>query len=569
MIPDEDARSHDSSFDEQDDQDWGDWVDDDDETGLRVASSSHSTSYKVYHHALFRDEEEGGATSSQGEKHLKAFTTAQEAIAHAKSLGCDLLEVIKSCNLDALQIIRLLNRLRRQVVDPNKYSTPLNPRSVSQLTGEETFLTDDAELFPVPGYENDGLLQVDFDELISDDETKDTNIEARRIAELESQLKASQLAFEDLRKRYMDQAGLGLVHMNGDSKGKGRETSQDDSHYFTSYASHDIHQVMISDKVRTLSYAKFILSPHNAHLFRGKTIMDVGCGSGILSLFAARAGAKEVIAIDASDVADRAKENIKVNGMEGIITVYKGKVEDLQEQLHQYKGKVDVIISEWMGYFLLYESMLPSVLYARDEYLREGGLLTPSHTRMLLAAVEEGSVISNRLLFWDNIHGFSMQAMKTGLVDEVWTDTLDANQIVTDVQTIFELPLQTMTAKQPSFVAPFSLRVDKATSIRAFVSWFDTWFTPDGLPVPSEGRKDMLGGQLLDGLPEVITKCPEEKDIRGLDLTKGSIVSKATDMNEANGETVSFTTGPKGIETHWKQTLFVLKEPLEVEKGEC
>lgn len=296
--------------------------------------------------------------------------------------------------------------------------------------------------------------------------------------------------------------------------------------------------------------------------------MDVGCGSGILSLFAARAGAKQVIAIDASDVANRARENIRVNGMEGIITVYKGKVEELEDQLSRYKGKVDMIVSEWMGYFLLYESMLPSVLYARDLYLQKDGLLAPSHTRMLLACVANCTVISDRLQFWENVHGFSMQAMKVGLVDEAWTDTFTSDQVISSIETIFELPLQSMTAKQPSFNSPFSLEIKQSCSLQAFVSWFDTWFTPDGLPIPQSGRKDMQGGEKLDALVDVETTCPKEEDVRGLNLEKGTIIQRSTDINEGKGEIVSFTTGPQGLETHWKQTLFVLKEPIEVEKGE-
>ena len=156
--------------------------------------------------------------------------------------------------------------------------------------------------------------------------------------------------------------------------------------------------------------------------------------------------------------------------------------------------------------------------------------------------------------------------MKTGLVDEAWTDTFQPDQVVSSVGTLFELPLQTMAAKQPSFDAPFVLEASKACSIQAFVSWFDTWFTPDGLPVPPMGNRDMQGGQTLQGLPPVTTRCPEEKDIAGLQLQGDAIVEKASDTN--TGRTVSFTTGPQGLETHWKQTLFVLKEPIDVEKGE-
>ena len=53
--------------------------------------------------------------------------------------------------------------------------------------------------------------------------------------------------------------------------------------------------------------------------------------------------------------------------------------------------KVDIIISEWMGYFLLYESMLDSVLWARDKYLRPGtGKMLPDKADIYVAAIEDG-----------------------------------------------------------------------------------------------------------------------------------------------------------------------------------
>lgn len=123
-----------------------------------------------------------------------------------------------------------------------------------------------------------------------------------------------------------------------------------------------------------------------------------------------------------------------------------------------------------------------------------------------------------------------------------------------------------MAARQPTFISDFSVTCSRATQVNGFISWFDTWFTPTGRPFPSGGRTEMSGGEELPDLPVCESEVPKEQDIRGLDVKGSSIVDTTTD--EQGGETVSFTTGPHGLETHWKQTLFVLKEPVDVVEGE-
>ena len=67
------------------------------------------------------------------------------------------------------------------------------------------------------------------------------------------------------------------------------------------------------------------------------------------------------------------------------ITLVKGKLEEAELPIQQF----DIIISEWMGYFLLYESMLDTVLLARDKYLKPGGLIFPDTATIFLAAIED------------------------------------------------------------------------------------------------------------------------------------------------------------------------------------
>lgn len=66
--------------------------------------------------------------------------------------------------------------------------------------------------------------------------------------------------------------------------------------------------------------------------------------------------------------------NFRENNLSDIITLNKGRLEDISIG----EEKVDAIISEWMGYFLLFEGMLDTVIYARDHYLAPGGAILPN-----------------------------------------------------------------------------------------------------------------------------------------------------------------------------------------------
>lgn len=76
---------------------------------------------------------------------------------------------------------------------------------------------------------------------------------------------------------------------------------------------------MLEDEPRTLAYKNAILN--NKEYFKDKIVMDVGCGTGILSIFCAQAGAKKVFAVEASNLANLAKEIVKENNFENVIEV--------------------------------------------------------------------------------------------------------------------------------------------------------------------------------------------------------------------------------------------------------
>lgn len=78
-----------------------------------------------------------------------------------------------------------------------------------------------------------------------------------------------------------------------------------------------IHESMLKDTVRTDAYRDFIYD--NKHLFKDKVVLDVGCGTGILSMFCAKAGAKLVIAVDKSSIIEKAREIVYENGFGNVI----------------------------------------------------------------------------------------------------------------------------------------------------------------------------------------------------------------------------------------------------------
>lgn len=73
--------------------------------------------------------------------------------------------------------------------------------------------------------------------------------------------------------------------------------------------------------------------------------------------------------------------------------------------------KVDIIISEWMGYFLLYESMLDTVLWARDKYLVPNGKMLPDKAKIFIAAIEDASYKDEKIKFWENRYNVDMSCI--------------------------------------------------------------------------------------------------------------------------------------------------------------
>ncbi|XP_038949056.1 protein arginine N-methyltransferase 3 isoform X1 [Rattus norvegicus] len=382
------------------------------------------------------EDEDADAEPAQGRQHTpclfcdRLFRSAEETFSHCKlehQFNID--GMVHKHGLEFYGYIKLINFIRLKNPTVEYMNSIYNP------------VPWDKDEYLKPVLEDDLLLQFDVEDLYEPvsapftypNGLSENTSAVEKLKLMEARALSAEAALararEDLQK--MKQFAQDFV-MNVDVRTCSSTTTiadlqeDEDGVYFSSYGHYGIHEEMLKDKVRTESYRDFIYQ--NPHIFKDKVVLDVGCGTGILSMFAAKAGAKKVIAVDQSEILYQAMDIIRLNKLEDTIVLIKGKIEEVSLPVE----KVDVIISEWMGYFLLFESMLDSVLYAKSKYLAKGGSVYPDICTISLVAVSDVSKHADRIAFWDDVYGFNMSCMKKAVIPEAVVEVVDHKTLISD-----------------------------------------------------------------------------------------------------------------------------------------
>ena len=278
------------------------------------------------------------------------------------------------------------------------------------------------------------------------------------------------------------------------SDNEGNETSP---HYRMSYRDVAMHKVMLQDVVRTDAYEKAIrevVRPDHR-------VLDFGCGTGILAIFAARAGARQVIAVDRSPFIQTAREIAQQNGF-GSIEFYHDDHQSLQ-----LSEKVDVIVSEWMGHCLFYEAMLEPLLAVRDRYLATGGMMIPAKVSLHAGLVCDEDLLEDLSFLGERPYDIDFSPISHVPFQQTDLVALGPESIMKNVAHLGSLDMHGVRKSDTPRVFSGTVTPDRKARIFALCGWFSSELSPS----------------------------------------------------------VRLGTGPNDMPTHWDQVLFPLPEPFTVD----
>ena len=169
------------------------------------------------------------------------------------------------------------------------------------------------------------------------------------------------------------------------------------------------HARMLHDDRRTSDYVGAVRSAVRSD----DIVLDIGTGSGVLAIAAARAGARHVYAVEASDIADVAERVFAANGMQDRVTLIRGWSRDVE-----LPEPADVLVAEVIGNEPFEEEILETTLDARRRLLKPDARLIP-HTLELVARpllIPEGearqrAIGSHAIQRWRQLYGIEFQPL--------------------------------------------------------------------------------------------------------------------------------------------------------------
>ena len=268
------------------------------------------------------------------------------------------------------------------------------------------------------------------------------------------------------------------------------------------YNLHD-HGRMIRDRVRTDAYARAlgqVVQPDSV-------VLDIGAGSGVFALLAARCGARRVFAVEQADVIELARELAAANGLGDRITF----IQALSTRI-DLPQPADVIVSDLHGILPLYRDHIPSIVDARRRHLADAGVLIPLRDRLWAAPAELPGVYEDRISSWEaSPYGVALTGGRDFAANSMLSVSASAEALLGNPAPLALLDYRSTSS--PNVKASVELEAARSGTLHGIVVWFDCELA------------DGVGFTNAPGEPETVYRQAFFPLLEPVDMTPGNLIS--------------------------------------------
>lgn len=264
----------------------------------------------------------------------------------------------------------------------------------------------------------------------------------------------------------------------------------------------EYHRTLIADRVRN----EAIHAALKRVIVPGQTaVADIGAGTGLIGIMAARLGAREVYLYEKAEVAGVAAEILRKNKARNchLMPCHSAEMHD--------PPQVDVVISETLGNYALEENIIETMADARKRHLKPGGVCIPSRVTQYAAPVVSPRVHAE-LSVWDHVSGgIDLSSAKTMSFNNAYVRSFAPSELLDEgrsAETWDDVDLTRETRSNRKGEAAWKLKTD------ASIYGFAVWWTAR--------------------------------------LTEGVVLS----------------TAPDAPRTHWEQLYFPIPQPISARRGQ-
>jgi protein arginine N-methyltransferase 1 len=273
------------------------------------------------------------------------------------------------------------------------------------------------------------------------------------------------------------------------------------------------YRQMAADGVRMDAYAAAL----RRAVRPGCTVLDIGAGTGVMSILAAKLGAGRVFAVEPDRAIRVARENAVANGCAGRIEFF--EAESLGLVL---PAPADVIVSDLRGVLPFHERHLPAIVDARTRLLAPGGVMIPRRDTVWGALVHAPEVYARYAPL--EVHGVSLDAGRR-LTANLWTKVhLGATALRSEPARWTTVDYRTVAER--GVHAPLRWTADADGAIHGFALWFDAELMDDIGYSGAPGAPELVYGQGFFPFPDPVELRAGDRvetDLRA-DLVNGEYV---------------------------------------------